>query len=127
MVPTTICHVISAGAGSSTVVTSFKEATTLVLLLLLLVPSFLAPTLQHFLTLNEQLCVTVFLVFSVVKESTEQEENTAASMANNEPGFRVSAHNTQPLLTTTTWAFSAHRFPPPQIICVAHVSDIVVD
>lgn len=83
MVPTTICHVSSTGAGSSsTVVTSLTgTADNLVLLLLLLVDvvlAFLNPKSQLFLTvIKGQFCVTIFFV----KEGKEQQ--TTASMITN--------------------------------------------
>jgi hypothetical protein len=68
--------VISAGAGSSTtVVTSFTDTTPT---LVLLVFAFLTQKLDLFDSVKEQqLCVTMFLAFAVVKEGREQQTNAS--------------------------------------------------
>jgi len=74
IVPTTICHVISTGAGSSTVVTSLTDTTPILVLLFVVVLAFLTPKLQAVLTVKEQqLCVTMFLALAIVKEGKEQQ------------------------------------------------------
>lgn len=71
IVPTTICHVISTGAGSSTVFTSLTDTTHVLVFLLVL--EFLMHKSLVFLTVNEQeLFVTMFLALAVVKEGREQ-------------------------------------------------------
>jgi hypothetical protein len=68
--------VISAGAGSSTtVVTSFTDTTPT---LVLLVFAFLTQKLDLFDSVKEQqLCVTMFLAFAVVKEGREQQTDAS--------------------------------------------------
>jgi hypothetical protein len=70
--------VISAGAGSSTtVVTSFID-TTPTLVVVLLVFAFLTQKLELFDSVKEQqLCVTMFLAFAVVKEGREQQTDAS--------------------------------------------------
>lgn len=83
MAPTTICHVTSTGAGSSTVVTTSLTGTAATLVLLLLVLALLTQKSQLFFTVKGQFRVTMFLVFAPVKEGRDQAEQTAVSMLAN--------------------------------------------
>lgn len=82
MAPTTICHVTSTGAGSSTVVTTSLTGTAATLVLLLVL-ALLTQKSQFFFTVKGQFRVTMFLVFAPVKEGRDQAEQTAVSMLAN--------------------------------------------
>lgn len=82
MAPTTICHVTSTGAGSSTVVTTSLTGTAATLVLLLVL-ALLTQKSQIFFTVKGQFRVTMFLVFAPVKEGRDQAEQTAVSMLAN--------------------------------------------